>query len=83
MLGKQNVASLAKAGIRGIAINSETATAASFSVRALKLKNKVHLHSILKAIGSFQYDAIVISPEQMMKPNGDFEKLLKNPLFTS
>lgn len=83
MLGKQNVASLAKAGIRGIAINSETATAASFSVRALKLKNKAHLRSILKAIGSFQYDTIVISPEQMMKPNGNFEKLLKNPLFTS
>ncbi|KIM61142.1 hypothetical protein SCLCIDRAFT_9509 [Scleroderma citrinum Foug A] len=66
MLGKQNVASLAKVGIQGIAINSETATAASFS-----------------AIGSFQYDAIVISPEQMMKPNSNFEKLLKNPLFTS
>lgn len=26
---------------------------------------------------------IVISPEQLMKPNGDFEKLLKNLLFAS
>ncbi|KAI5980764.1 P-loop containing nucleoside triphosphate hydrolase protein [Pisolithus albus] len=66
LLGKQTVASLAKAGVRGLAINSETATAANFS-----------------AIGTFQYNAIVISPEQMMKPNGDFERLLKNSLFAS
>ena len=32
LLGKQNVASLAKAGISAIAINSETATLANFSV---------------------------------------------------
>jgi len=37
MLGKQNVASLAKAGIQGIAINSETATLANFSVRNSRL----------------------------------------------
>ncbi|KAG1785093.1 uncharacterized protein HD556DRAFT_1250454, partial [Suillus plorans] len=34
LLGKQNTMSLAKAGIRAIAINAETATAANFSVSA-------------------------------------------------
>ncbi|KIK80141.1 hypothetical protein PAXRUDRAFT_159465, partial [Paxillus rubicundulus Ve08.2h10] len=66
MLGKQNVASLAKAGIQAIAINSETATPANFY-----------------AISNFRYRAIIISPEQMMKPGGDFERLLKDQLFIS
>ncbi|KAG1889798.1 uncharacterized protein F5891DRAFT_900330, partial [Suillus fuscotomentosus] len=60
LLGKQNALSLAKAGIRAIAINAETASAANFS-----------------------YRAVAVSPEQIMKPNGDFEKLLKDPLFAS
>ncbi|KIJ58560.1 hypothetical protein HYDPIDRAFT_178049 [Hydnomerulius pinastri MD-312] len=63
MLGRQNASSLAKAGIRAIAINSETATPANFA--------------------TFHYRAIAVSPEQIMKPGGMFEKLLKDPLFTS
>lgn len=38
---------------------------------------------ILQAIGAFQYRAVIISPEQIMKPNSDFETLLKDQLFTS
>ncbi|KAI6004190.1 P-loop containing nucleoside triphosphate hydrolase protein [Pisolithus albus] len=65
LLGKQNVASLDKAGIRAISISSETATPANF-----------------QAISAFKYQVVVISPEQIMKPDGGFERLLKNPLFT-
>ncbi|KIK32303.1 hypothetical protein CY34DRAFT_27239 [Suillus luteus UH-Slu-Lm8-n1] len=66
MLGKQNAASLAKAGIHRISIDSETATPANFL-----------------AIAMLKYRAIAISPEQIMKPDGSFEKLLKNALFAS
>ncbi|KAI5997895.1 P-loop containing nucleoside triphosphate hydrolase protein [Pisolithus albus] len=66
LLGQQNVASLAKAGIQAISISSEMASPANF-----------------QAIGAFQYRVIVISPEQIMRPEGGFEKLLKNPLFIS
>ncbi|KAG1880832.1 P-loop containing nucleoside triphosphate hydrolase protein [Suillus subluteus] len=66
MLGKQNAASLTKAGIKAISISSETATPANFAaIRALK------------------YRAVPVSPEQIMKPNGEFEKLLKNDLFVT
>ncbi|KIM55781.1 hypothetical protein SCLCIDRAFT_133998, partial [Scleroderma citrinum Foug A] len=60
LLGAQNATSLAKARICAIAINSETATLANFT-----------------------YRAIIVSPEQLMKPNGDFEKRLKCSLFTA
>ncbi|KAI6119773.1 P-loop containing nucleoside triphosphate hydrolase protein [Pisolithus croceorrhizus] len=65
-LGRQNTASLARAGIKAIVINAETATAANFM-----------------AIDTFEFRAIIVSPEQLMKPNGEFEKCLRNPLFTS
>ncbi|KIK18682.1 hypothetical protein PISMIDRAFT_108930, partial [Pisolithus microcarpus 441] len=35
------------------------------------------------AISTFQYRVIIISPEQLMKPDGGFETLLKNPLFVT
>ncbi|KIK76827.1 hypothetical protein PAXRUDRAFT_168656 [Paxillus rubicundulus Ve08.2h10] len=60
MLGKQNAASLARAGIQAIAINSETST-----------------------LSNFMYWVIIVSPEQLMKANGDFKKQLKNTLFAS
>ncbi|KIJ14137.1 hypothetical protein PAXINDRAFT_79849, partial [Paxillus involutus ATCC 200175] len=34
-----------------------------------------------KATSTFCYRVVVISLEQVMKPDGEFEKLLKNPLF--
>ncbi|KAI6103602.1 hypothetical protein F5141DRAFT_1217225 [Pisolithus sp. B1] len=65
LLGKQNVASLDKAGIHAISISLETVTPANF-----------------QAISAFKYWVVVISPEQIMKPDGGFERLLKSPLFT-
>ncbi|KIK71721.1 hypothetical protein PAXRUDRAFT_182019, partial [Paxillus rubicundulus Ve08.2h10] len=35
------------------------------------------------AIETFKYRAIIVSPEQLMKPNGEFEKRLTNSLFAS
>ncbi|KAG1906202.1 uncharacterized protein F5891DRAFT_1182425 [Suillus fuscotomentosus] len=35
------------------------------------------------AIKALKYRAVAVSPEQIMRPNGDFEKLLKDPLFAS
>ncbi|KAF8121567.1 P-loop containing nucleoside triphosphate hydrolase protein, partial [Boletus edulis] len=66
LLGKQNAMSLEKAGIRAIAISSETATPSNF-----------------QAIRAFKYRAIIVSPEQIMKPTGEFEKLLKCRIFVS
>jgi len=84
LLGKQNATSLAKAGIGAIAISSETATPANFQVRAsLRLRLGAGHLTYDQAISTFQYRAVVISPEQVMKPNGHFEKLLKNPLFVT
>ncbi|KAI6027933.1 hypothetical protein PISMIDRAFT_119009 [Pisolithus microcarpus 441] len=40
-LGRQNVASLARAGIKAIAINAETATPANFSVSLLTNGSKI------------------------------------------
>ncbi|KIK77124.1 hypothetical protein PAXRUDRAFT_17707 [Paxillus rubicundulus Ve08.2h10] len=64
MLGRQNASALAKAGIKAIAISSETATPANFM-----------------AIRAFNYRALVVSPEQLMKLDGEFERMLKDPLF--
>ncbi|KAI5992685.1 P-loop containing nucleoside triphosphate hydrolase protein [Pisolithus albus] len=66
LLGQQNVASLAKAGIHAISVSCETASPVNF-----------------QAIGAFRYRVIVISPEQILRPGGGFEKLLKSPLFVS
>lgn len=38
---------------------------------------------ISQAISAFHYQVIVISPKQIMKPDQDFEQLLKTPLFVS
>ncbi|KIK36646.1 hypothetical protein CY34DRAFT_94044, partial [Suillus luteus UH-Slu-Lm8-n1] len=34
-------------------------------------------------IENLEYRVVVISPEQVMKDGGGFERLLKNPLFVS
>ncbi|KAG1867711.1 hypothetical protein F4604DRAFT_1584894, partial [Suillus subluteus] len=36
-----------------------------------------------KAIENLEYRVVIVSPEQVMKDQGGFEKLLKAPLFTS
>jgi len=83
LLGKQNVASLARAGIRAIAISSETASPANFQVSYLVLSLNGSYLMNLQAISAFHYQVIVVSPEQIMKPDWEFERLLKNPLFVS
>jgi len=83
LLGKQNVASLARAGIRTIAISSETASPANFQVSYLVLSLNGSYLMNLQAISAFHYQVIVVSPEQIMKPDQEFERLLKNPLFVS
>ncbi|KAG6807358.1 hypothetical protein H0H92_007873 [Tricholoma furcatifolium] len=64
ILGKQNIQTLEKAGIKGIFIGSDSATAENF-----------------QAIENLHYQAIVISPEQLMKPDGGFERLARNRVF--
>ncbi|KAG1798864.1 P-loop containing nucleoside triphosphate hydrolase protein, partial [Suillus plorans] len=63
-LGRQNISSLAKAGLLSISISSETASWANF-----------------RDIKDMKYRAVIVSPEQLMKPGGEFEKLLRKPLF--
>ncbi|KAG2079381.1 P-loop containing nucleoside triphosphate hydrolase protein [Suillus cothurnatus] len=65
-LGKQNVDSLAKAGMQSIAISAETATWSNF-----------------RDIEDMKYCAVIISPEQLMKPGGEFEKMLHKLEFAS
>ncbi|KAG6875408.1 hypothetical protein C0992_003988 [Termitomyces sp. T32_za158] len=65
MLGKQNVASLAKVNLKSIFIGADTATPENF-----------------KAIENLEYQAVIVSPEQMMKPGGGFEQLAQIQAFT-
>ncbi|KIK74962.1 hypothetical protein PAXRUDRAFT_159358 [Paxillus rubicundulus Ve08.2h10] len=37
----------------------------------------------LQAIEELKYHTIIVSPEQLMKPRGEFEKLLWKPEFAS
>ncbi|KIK20561.1 hypothetical protein PISMIDRAFT_71516, partial [Pisolithus microcarpus 441] len=46
-------------------------------------ENTQLLQTQVQAISAFDYRVIVISPEQVMKPDGGFEKLLKNSLFVT
>ncbi|KIL55116.1 hypothetical protein M378DRAFT_91381 [Amanita muscaria Koide BX008] len=66
LLGKQNVASLKKAGYNGIFIGKDTATLDNF-----------------RAIENLQYQAIIVTPEQLMKDRGGFERLFQNQCFAS
>ncbi|KAG2148115.1 P-loop containing nucleoside triphosphate hydrolase protein [Suillus clintonianus] len=65
-LGKQNVDSLAKAGMQSISISAETASWSNF-----------------RDIEDMKYLVVIVSPEQLMKPGGEFEKLLHKPEFAS
>ncbi|THG94262.1 hypothetical protein EW026_g7173 [Hermanssonia centrifuga] len=66
-LGKQNVRSLADAGISAISIDGTIPHA--------------NLSRIFKKIKRETYRAIIISPEQLMKEDGHFERLLKSTEF--
>ncbi|KIM55576.1 hypothetical protein SCLCIDRAFT_78420, partial [Scleroderma citrinum Foug A] len=48
-------------------------------VTPLNLLGKQNIASLARAISTFHYQVIVISPEQIMKPDWDFKQLLKTP----
>ncbi|KIO00025.1 hypothetical protein M404DRAFT_29853 [Pisolithus tinctorius Marx 270] len=52
-------------------------------IQAISISSETATPANFQAIGAFQYRVVVISPEQLMRPEGGFEKLLKNPLFVS
>ncbi|KIK21473.1 hypothetical protein PISMIDRAFT_82930, partial [Pisolithus microcarpus 441] len=56
-------------------------------ITPLNLLGQQNVASLAKArihaIGAFRYRVIVISPEQILRLGGGFEKLLKSPLFVS
>ncbi|KAG2030845.1 P-loop containing nucleoside triphosphate hydrolase protein [Suillus americanus] len=52
-------------------------------VTPLNMLGKQNAASLARAIRALKYQAVLVSPKQIMKANGEFEKLLKNDLFTS
>ena len=81
-LGQQNVESLQTARIQSIAISSDTAIHENFRVSFMTDVVTAHLLlSVIEAIENLEYHAIIVSPEQLMKPGGWFEKLLRSPDF--
>ncbi|KAI5992437.1 P-loop containing nucleoside triphosphate hydrolase protein [Pisolithus albus] len=50
-------------------------------IQAISISSETATASNFQAISTFKYQVIVISPEQVMKPDGGFKKLLKGPLF--
>ncbi|KAI5982309.1 P-loop containing nucleoside triphosphate hydrolase protein, partial [Pisolithus albus] len=56
---------------------------AKAGIQVISISSETATPANFQAIGAFQYRVIVISPEQIMRPEGGFEKLLKNQLFVS
>ncbi|KIK91018.1 hypothetical protein PAXRUDRAFT_150485 [Paxillus rubicundulus Ve08.2h10] len=83
-LSQQNVDSLWKASIQSIAINAETATWENFHVSSIctNIDGDGKL-TFVQAIENLEYRVILVSPEQLMKPGSEFEKLLVKPAFVS
>ncbi|KIK11093.1 hypothetical protein PISMIDRAFT_123296, partial [Pisolithus microcarpus 441] len=50
---------------------------------AISISGETATPANFHAISTFEYRVITISPEQVMKPDGGFERLLKNPLFVT
>lgn len=82
ILGKQNVATLNKAGFKAIFISADTATTKNFQMHILFYNWHPMVTFLLKAIQNLGYQAVVINPEQLMKVDGGFEKLVKTSHFT-
>ena len=81
LLGKQNAQALAKA-IWAIAINSETASHVNIAVSDSLLQDWPQ-RGLLLVAGYPGIPVLIISHEQVMKPDSGFEKLLKDPLFNT
>ncbi|KAF8836717.1 hypothetical protein BDN67DRAFT_992040 [Paxillus ammoniavirescens] len=52
-------------------------------IRAITINSEMVTLANFYAISNFRYRGIIISPEQIMKPGGDFQCLLKDQLFVS
>ncbi|KAI6002189.1 P-loop containing nucleoside triphosphate hydrolase protein [Pisolithus orientalis] len=50
-------------------------------IQAISISSEMATPANFQAISTFQYRVGIISPKQLMQPEGGFEKLLKNPLF--
>ncbi|KAI6097399.1 P-loop containing nucleoside triphosphate hydrolase protein, partial [Pisolithus croceorrhizus] len=50
-------------------------------IEAISISSETVTPSNFQAMGAFKYQVIVISPEQIMRPDGGFKRLLKSPLF--
>ncbi|KAG1898743.1 P-loop containing nucleoside triphosphate hydrolase protein, partial [Suillus fuscotomentosus] len=56
---------------------------AKAGIRAISISSETATTANFAAIRALQYQAVPVSPEQIMKPNGEFERLLKDDLFSS
>ncbi|KAF8548113.1 hypothetical protein OG21DRAFT_1479305 [Imleria badia] len=61
----------------------DTTSLAEAGIQAVSISWETATLANFHAIRTFQYRVIVITPEQAMKPDGEFENLLSNPLFAS
>ncbi|KAG1803247.1 P-loop containing nucleoside triphosphate hydrolase protein, partial [Suillus subaureus] len=50
-------------------------------IKAISISSETATPENFAAICALKYQAVPVSPEQIMKLNGEFEKLLKNDLF--
>ncbi|KAI6115259.1 P-loop containing nucleoside triphosphate hydrolase protein, partial [Pisolithus croceorrhizus] len=50
-------------------------------IEAISISSETATPPNFQAISAFKYQVIVISPEQIMRLDGGFERLLKSPLF--
>jgi superfamily II DNA helicase RecQ len=83
ILGQQNINTLVKAGVKGIFISAKTATKRNFEVSYYEYHLWLFDEDILlQDIASFKYCVVVINPEELMRPEGGFQALLKNQHFT-
>lgn len=84
ILGKQNVDTLEKVGIKAISMTAETATAENFQVSREYHKNDLTgLIMLFQAIAEGRHRAVVTNIETLSKVGGGFEKLLGNKDFMS
>ncbi|KAG2344204.1 hypothetical protein BDR05DRAFT_882778 [Suillus weaverae] len=56
---------------------------AKAGIQAISISSKTATTANFTAICALKYQAVPVSPEQIMKLNGEFERLLKEDLFSS
>jgi superfamily II DNA helicase RecQ len=83
LIGRQNVLSLERVGIRAICIFGDSATAENFQVRAQISYHTLDNSQLSKAIEALHYQVVITSPEQLMKAGGPWQRLLRSSHFSS